>query len=364
MSPPPDSTDNGSGAARRAARVVRHVVERAMQPTTAELRDLVAATASSMEALRADHEAVAEDLRGLHHWLDWRFGELEADTRVDELGRAVEGGVVRMAELAERIDSLARGLRRVADRADAGPGPAAPGAAARPSLDEVFDYDAFEKQFRGDPGVVFAEQVRRYADVVDGLAPVVDLGCGRGGFIAELAGRGVPVVGVEPNAELAALARAQGIEVHEQYAADYLRTVPDESLGAVVSFQLVEHLTVHDLIELVDLAVQKLRPGGVFVAETPNPASWIVLHTSFILDPTHVQPLHPGLLAFVCDQAGLDEIRVEYFAPAESMYVPVPPAEEVPEWARGLVEGVGRLNHLLFGPQDYAVIARRPMPVS
>lgn len=376
MGAPPESTNNGSDAARRitragttrAARAIRQVVERAMKPKTAELDALIGELSTTVAGIRHDHEFVAEDLRGLHNWLDLRFGELEADTRIADLTKLVEAALQRLDEISAEVRALDRHVRRLADDArpraaevEAG-STAATTAAAEPnrSLDAVFDYDAFETQFRGAPDSVFAEQFERYAHLVEGHVPVVDVGCGRGGFLVGLAERGIAGIGVEPNADLAAIARERGLEVHEQLVGDFLRSVPDASLGSIVSFQVVEHLQPVDLIEFVDLAAQKLRPGGVFIAETPNPASWIVLHTSFILDPTHVQPLHPGLLSFLCDRAGLTDIRVEYFAPAESMYVQTPSDDEVPDWARPLVAGFTQLNHLLFGPQDYAVVCRAP----
>lgn len=334
----------------RAARATKDVVERAMRPTTTEL-------AARTAALAAEHQAVAEDLGGLHAWLDWRFGELEADTRVDELTGLVEGLERRLTELHQDVRALDRHVRRLADQAIAAESPSPEGRGRAP-VDDVFDYDAFERRFRGEPETIFAEQIARYADLVAGHEPVVEIGCGRGGFLAALRARGVAVVGVEPNADMAALARDGGIEVHEQYAGEYLRSVADESLGAIVSFQVVEHLEMADLVELVDLAAQKLCPGGVFLAETPNPASWIVLHTSFLLDPTHVRPIHPGLMSFLCERAGLTDIRVDYFAPADTMHLST--LDDAPPWAARLNEGIERLNAILFGPQDYAVVARAP----
>ena len=340
----------------RAADATKDAVERAMRPTVEHLTARIDELERLIAGLRADHDAVAEDLRGLHHWLDMRFEEMERSGTLPALNKAVEG-------LREDVRAMDRHVRRVADRAAA---PAdAPAASARDSgrapLDDLFDYDAFEREFRGDPAQIFADQMERYAGLLaDCPGPVVEIGCGRGGFLAALQSRGAAVVGVEPNPDMAALARESGIEVHQQLGADYLRGVADGSLGAVVSFQVVEHLDVRDIIELVDLAVQKLAPGGLFVAETPNPASWIVLHTSFLLDPTHARPLHPALLSFLCERAGFSDIVVEYFAPAESMHLSLVTGDDVPAWAAALNEGLERLNHVLFGPQDYAVVARAP----
>jgi hypothetical protein len=130
----------------------------------------------------------------------------------------------------------------------------------------------------------------------------------------------------------------------------------------VVSFQVVEHLAFADLLDLVRLAAVKLVPGGLFVAETPNPASWVVMHSSFILDPTHRWPLHPGLLAFVCTSAGLEQVDIRYYAEASTLHLPQVESATDPTLAEQVNRAFAQLNHHLYGPQDYAVVARVPQP--
>ena len=54
-------------------------------------------------------------------------------------------------------------------------------------------------------------------------------------------------------------------------------------------------------------------------AETPNPASLVVLGNSYVLDPTHVRPLHPSLMVFLCEGAGFrdDKKRASPEGPAQ-----------------------------------------------
>ena len=74
------------------------------------------------------------------------------------------------------------------------------------------------------------------------------------------------------------------------------------------------------------------------------------------LDPTHTQPIHPLYLRFVLEQAGFSEVThvVRSQAPADeqlsrSLFGPeADPAE------------ILRLNHHLFGYQDYLVTGRKP----
>ena len=155
------------------------------------------------------------------------------------------------------------------------------------------------------------------------------------------------------------------ITVHEELAGDWLRSVPDGSLGAIITTHVLEHLELDDMIELLELAAVKLGPDSVFISETPNPSSLIVLGNSYLLDPTHVRPLHPSLLAFLCEKAGFRDVRLRFFSPAEDYHLPMTElGEDAPDWARELAGSVNRgfstLNEVLFGPQDYAVVARTP----
>jgi hypothetical protein len=100
-----------------------------------------------------------------------------------------------------------------------------------------------------------------------------------------------------------------------------------------------------------------LRPGGVFIAETPNPTSLVVLGNSFILDPTHLRPLHPSLLTFLCEGAGFRDVRLRFHAPASDYHLPMIDEPDAPPWTKRINEAFAKLNQVLFGPQEYALIA-------
>ena len=72
---------------------------------------------------------------------------------------------------------------------------------------------------------------------------------------------------------------------------------------------------------------------------------------AFYLDPTHVRPVPPQALEFLCDAAGFRDLTVEFLSP-------LPAGMRLHE----LSENDARLNAVLFGPQDYAVIGRVPVP--
>lgn len=314
----------------------------------------------------------ATELNGFVEAVRQTLGELSAGVGGNEdLTWAVRG--VRqirahLRRLDERIDRLSQpdpaGGHVPANGSASSAGSADTWARSRMHAGRVgalFDYAGYERTFRGDAATIQAAQVERYGDLVaTAPGPVVDLGCGRGEFLHHLMGRGVEVVGVEPNESMADAAAAAGVPVRRCTATEYLESLPDRCLGAVISFQVVEHLAFDDILDLVRLASAKLVPGGMFIAETPNPASWIVMHSSFILDPTHRWPLHPGLLAFVCSSAGLEQVEVRYYAEADTLHLPQVTSAADPALAEQVNRAFAQLNHHLYGPQDYAVVAWSP----
>jgi len=370
----------GRQAGRRlAARVLRAELDALEQRLVLEIQASGRACAARDEQLRADQEAAAAQLAvaaQLTADLGARLAAVEMT--LTGLGAAMSrehglaGAPDAYREALYLLHEVRRDLRAHTlghltawqqaagqQAASTGTGSAAdPYAGRHPRR---FDYAGFERRFRGEPEAVRAVLTERYLPVLDGVqagvgGPVVDIGCGRGELLEALQERGVEVVGVEPEPALAAQTRARGVPVVEALGADYLRGVEDGSLGAVVCLHVVEHLVVDDLIELLELAARKVRPGGVFVAETPNPMTFLTLHESYLLDPTHVQPLHPALLSWLAETAGFRSVDIAYHSPATSLWLP--PLRGDGPLVEQLDAAFGRLNHQLYGPQDYSMVAR------
>src|SRR5207249_7758287 len=134
---------------------------------------------------------------------------LEAfDRRQESLARRLEG----LLALRDRVEVLSEEVSAIrgALAADAPPPAAAAGAAARAAEDA--HYVAFENRFRGERADL-RERLGGYVDVFAGLAPVVDLGCGRGEFLELLRERGIEARGVEGNVQAVAVCRGNGLDV-------------------------------------------------------------------------------------------------------------------------------------------------------
>ena len=206
----------------------------------------------------------------------------------------------------------------------------------------------------------------RYAELAEhfaGCDPVVDLGCGRGEFVAVLEDRGLRATGVEADPELVRAAAQQGLAVERGDAVTWLAGADDASLGGLALLQLVEHLTAQEVVELVALGARKLRPGGRMVVETVNPGSVYGLSHTFFRDPTHTAPVHPAYLEFLFKESGYAAVEIRWRTPVpDEAVLPEPPAAgpgaddgDAAAWA----SQVHRLNDLLFAPQDYSVVATR-----
>jgi O-antigen chain-terminating methyltransferase len=215
-----------------------------------------------------------------------------------------------------------------------------------------YSNDAFEAAFRGTR----EQLLERYADLADrlvGCGPVLDIGCGRGELLELLGARDVEAWGVETDGALVEMAVADGLDVRHGDGLASLRDAGPASLGGVALIQVIEHLTSQQSVDLVALTADRVRPGGKVLIETVNPQSLYVYAHAFYLDPTHVRPVHPAWLMFLFREAGFTEVAVEWRTPPPTTDALQPVGDPAHD------ANVERLNRLLFGAQDYAVIATR-----
>jgi SAM-dependent methyltransferase len=272
------------------------------------------------------------------------------------------------AELLGQVDAL---MERFADL-DRAPADAVPGLAdLRHRLERLeaaeaasrftpwFGAATFEDQFRGSQEDLRARYVGLATEFA-GCSPVVDLGCGRGEFVELLREQGVEAKGVEIDQGLVESGRAAGLPIEYGDAVEWLAAEPDGSLGGIAMIQVIEHLTPGARTEVVRLAAEKLRPGGRIVVETLNPQSLYIFARAFYADPTHDTPVHPAYLEFLLRQAGFSEIGIQWRSapPSDEPLQPIT-AEGDPELLDQVNANIQRVNAILFGPQDYAILAVR-----
>lgn len=207
------------------------------------------------------------------------------------------------------------------------------------------DWLKFAEKFRGSEDDIRTRQ-QMYAKRFREHAPVLDMGCGRGEMLEVFREGGIPARGIDSNDDSIALCQANGLDAENADLFQYLSALPDASLGGVVCCQVVEHLPPARLPEMIRLVYAKLKPGGLFAIETPNPECLAIFATHFYIDPTHRHPIPPKLASFYLEEAGFGLIEIERLSPAiESM----PSVRELPEGFR----------KEFFGSLDYAAFATR-----
>ncbi len=161
------------------------------------------------------------------------------------------------------------------------------------------------------------EQQSAYVGLFEGLSPVLDLGCGRGEFLELLKEAGIPSYGVDSDYVACSAALRKQVKVDNADIFDYLRELPDRSLGGIFSARVLEYVPPHLHGELVALCAQKLKPRGILVIETANPDANTSFGRTSQLDPTHVRAVYPEVLKSMLDSSGFKPSKICVLSPAE-----------------------------------------------
>lgn len=217
------------------------------------------------------------------------------------------------------------------------------------------DYVEFERRFRGASADIVDAQ-RRYLSLF--AAPgvpgqIVDIGCGSGEMLELLTEAGHEAIGVDMDAGMIEACTAKGLTAVRDDGLHFLAQAQPDSLKGVFCAQLVEHLLTAELEELVRLAHRALHRGGTLVMETINPRSSFALGNHFYADTSHVRPVHPETLRFICEQLGFGNVQLEERSPHPALAM----ADELPSTPEG--DAVRALLQSVFGYQDYVVVATK-----
>ena len=340
-------------AARRGVLITEEGWYREQRDFEVLLREAIAFLARQAIDEREAREAAEQTLAALSARVDAYDATLRA---LGEQLRTADDRL-RLLENRLRADALERTRQDLAAPSGSG------SPVMVPSLDD-FDYLAFEERFRGSEELVRERQIRHAERYVGVEGEVVDLGAGRGELLELLGERGVDAFGVDASAEMVALAQAKGLHAEHADMFEFLAARSPASLAGIVCSHVVEHLWPADQVRFARLAAAALKPGGLLIVETPNPKSLIAGAVNFWCDPTHLRPVFPETLAFMLETAGFDPPEIEYLSPVPDDRRARPVDAEGSELASVVAqinEAVERLDDLVFGDMDYAVIARRSL---
>jgi O-antigen chain-terminating methyltransferase len=80
---------------------------------------------------------------------------------------------------------------------------------------------------------------------------------------------------------------------------------------------------------------------------------------------THKRPVHPETLQFLMCAAGFREAEKKFFSPVsdearlEKIPITMEMGKDVRNWFDLFNQNIEKLNLVLFGPQDYAIIGKK-----
>jgi 2-polyprenyl-3-methyl-5-hydroxy-6-metoxy-1,4-benzoquinol methylase len=158
--------------------------------------------------------------------------------------------------------------------------------------------------------IYFEPNRRAYADLgvayqkVRSQGRSLDIGCGNGWILEEMAALGWQVEGIDPDPAAVAQARKKGFKVQQGDLQE--QNYPGNYFDTVSLCHVIEH--VHDPVGLLRECYRILKPGGRAVIITPNMESWAhrLFRESWLgLDPPrHLYLFSLPLLRQVAQMAG------------------------------------------------------------
>ncbi len=318
---------------------------------------------NDLERLRSQWAAsLTGRLDGLEGTIRATIAELERvrDRMVPSLSGRVDVLVDRLADELEELASL---VERVVRREPL-PLPSAEPAQSDLAAALAAVQPRLLAAFRGSEDEIRHRLERLLPRLAD-HGPVLDLGAGRGELLALLGEAGIAARGIEGDPALAGAARRRGLDVMEGDVTVALESQPGGAWGAVTAIHLFEHLSFSTRLGVLAEVRRVLRPGGILIVECPDPRTLRVGGSLFWLDPTHSRPLLPETLEIELAVSGFEIVERERLHPF--------PEEQRFRLRESRVAGgsaqltalreevdrvLGRLDELLNGPRDFALVAR------
>ena len=239
--------------------------------------------------------------------------------RINKTDHNVQALEAKTKDLGDRHDALSAGFEILASRIRANP----------------FQNSSFKVTSTRDGSFTIGyegESGARYVDFIDASRPAfdelanelsyitswlptsgdaVDLGAGRGEMLQVMENHGLSTFGIDSNQSVVNAAIERGFDIRLSDINSFLNTCSLSSLDVITAIQVVEHIDADELELWFQKIHNVLKPGGVFIAETPNPHA-IDAFKAFWVDVTHVRPYYPEALLHMAQSAGF--VRAEIWA--------------------------------------------------
>ncbi|MGJ4927614.1 class I SAM-dependent methyltransferase [Bradyrhizobium sp. HKCCYLS2038] len=162
---------------------------------------------------------------------------------------------------------------------------------------------------------IMRDLVRRFFPA-DRDADILDLGCGNGVLLLAAQDAGYQrLQGVDGSAEQVAIAHRLGMTgVRQGDLFEELARTGDGAIDALVTYDVIEHLTKPQLLQLAQEALRVLKPAGRWIIHAPNAESPFFGRIRYG-DFTHELAFTRQSLGAVLRAAGFADVRCAEDAP-------------------------------------------------
>lgn len=215
------------------------------------------------------------------------------------------------------------------------------------------DYTRHYRNWHDDSDSHFEQMAARYARSLprflpgDRQTPILEIGCGTGFALGGLAKAGyVDIRGIDSDRCQIAAALKRGLPAKHVPVDETLAFLADQrDLGAVMAFDVIEHIPVDQQIPLLRTIHASLKPDGVLVCQVPNASSPLASHMRYV-DWTHRCSFTKYSLDFVLFGAGFTDIVILEADPPQRPRLPFVIRRSVLKWAaRSVFRTIRRLEY-------------------
>lgn len=306
---------------------------------------------------------IDHDLNSVYEKVENKISNLERES-INTLLKDVEQLKAQLKasqQNFQQVDTIVRGHEGIINNIKADPRVNL--SVAAPTVVSDYSYLLLENRFRGSEQEI-SQRLKIYPQIFKNIdGKILEIGCGRGELQELFRDNLIDSYAVDLDPAMVQSAKAKGFDVQLGNGLEHLAQLPDKSLGGLIAIQVVEHLTLDQLKALFKLCLQKIKQGGRVVFETINSESIVALASNYHRDPTHVFPLHPETMRFMLDVSGLKVIEVRKLSafPKEAELKELELKEFMSPRLEVMIEQLNQnfkqLNQLLYGYQDYCIVA-------
>ena len=282
---------------QRVAPLARAVVElqQRLDASERQLGELLGRLDRNTAELQRRLDTLEDDTPRALHQLRLRFETEQRQLRSDW-----------QATLFTQQQALLAAARALAVAPD-GSTPAAEAGAALPVLPALSSCSA--DAGRTHPGRILLPEALD-ARARSGRAAWLDVACGAGSWLRELADAGVQARGVDRRAQRVAVAQAGGLVAQAGDECHAVETAEPDSLAGISAFDFIERLAPAQVGRFLDAAWRALAPGGVLMLSGANPENLGVALLGLAHDPQRTRLWLPDVVGEITRACGYTQQRV------------------------------------------------------